>query len=244
MKIMKSRHNRRSRSVQTPTVEPIKTHCRLKEPGPQLKELLKLVDLVPPKVELPENFVREHGVTPNDLLEALSYLPPALQAHLLQLMNRPEKWPLDPVEVVAERGGDLELMRRACQVSAVTDRYRLIRNSRENFLRIARGGFLETAITIDAMVIRQKKGKKNKALVLMDPFMAAISGEEIDYIRECPICGRIFFARRINSIVHDPKSKCAKTYSKRQERANAKERARIAALAEKNAGKRKEGKKR
>jgi hypothetical protein len=36
------------------------------------------------------------------------------------------------------------------------------------------------------------------------------------------VCGRIFFARRSTSVVCEPDSKCAKTFGKRQERANAK----------------------
>jgi hypothetical protein len=65
-----------------------------------------------------------------------------------------------------------------------------------------------------------------------DEFDSAVFGSDqhIDarMIRQCEICSLFFFARRMDSKVCDPTSKCAATLAKRKERANRKHRAQLA----------------
>jgi hypothetical protein len=101
---------------------------------------------------------------------------------------------------------------------------RVVREA-ENAGRLPISIYLEThnAAFIDESWILRKKS---------DEFDSAIfgSGQNIDarMIRQCEICNLFFFARRIDSKVCDPQSKCAVTLSKRRERANAKLRTQLA----------------
>ncbi len=138
-------------------------------------------------------------------------------------MHSPGEWE-HLTHLLPPDGGNLrlrEMNRRACQVSEVKRRYSFIRNGREALRRIARADLLDTVIPTE-LVIRKDEG--GRATPLYDPIYSAILGEKIDYIRECAVCGRLFFAGRTNQDACSPDT-CAKTLRKRRERNNAKLRA-------------------
>lgn len=64
--------------------------------------------------------------------------------------------------------------------------------------------------------------------IYFDTLGQALQGLNVRNLRECRICHKLFLARRIDSAVCEPNSTCAKTHSKRNERANAKLRAELA----------------
>jgi len=210
----KSKQNKATRKLQaSPAQMPIKAR-KLKRPGPALEEMLRAVDLVPPTVELPEKLVENVFAGSTVLLEAISKLKaPKLEEHLVRVMNRPEEWREDPadwaayleeqpdlVEFLQRRPNkltNLELARQACQVNAVRFEYGLIRSARDSLRELARGVFFPRIITTTLLL---DTDEDHKALVMYEPFVAAIRGEQVDYIHECAnsSCRRIFFAGRKN----------------------------------------------
>jgi len=204
----------------------------IKTPGPQLNALLGLAALVPPGVRLPPELIetdpifREAGVpqpaTPEEITAAIQRLPTgtiALQVHLLALMNQPDEWPSD-YRVLAGPGANkvvLEIMRQTCQADAVRNRYGLILNGNEALRRIAsqneQGSFVQDIVTTTLMIRMDKRS--GKSIALYDPIYAALIGEELDCIKSCPRCGKLFFAPRVNSIACKT---CREAYRKKKQR--------------------------
>jgi predicted nucleic acid-binding Zn ribbon protein len=187
-------------------------HAGLKQPSAKLAQLLEWVNLVPPGEQLPfceltDNDIREQS----EILEAISKLPAALQAHLLQLMNRPEQWYKDPNKIAerhlawsrrrdaAAKEQFQEFGRLVAANNAARVRYRLIVNARQ----VLRGfaalrGKVQLTVPLPAELILDVDEKRGAFVKTSDPLLNIILGERLDYIRVCPICGRIFFAGRVN----------------------------------------------
>ena len=53
--------------------------------------------------------------------------------------------------------------------------------------------------------------KGTQVAVYLDTFGEALQGLDVRSLKECTICHRLFLARRVDSVVCDPNSKCAKT---------------------------------
>lgn len=112
-------------------------------------------------------------------------------------------------------------------------RYNFVRNAREKLKQIIEATReaqktnqlpFQLSLTSDSGAVIDSSWILRKEFDELD---TALFGErEIDArdIRECPICHQIFLARRVDSVVCDPESRCAKTYSKRRERENKKTR--------------------
>lgn len=194
------------------------SHRRLKRPGFELDKLLKMVDLVPPATpdaDLPENLVWSDWIPLESLNEKLSKVPAPLRELLTSLASQPEHWiatetnfrsKLDsdenlvssiievfyPTARVKPKNSDLAKL--ACKVSTVRFWYNAIRSARFSLRSIAQGNFFPTVITTSLLI---DLDHENKAVVAFEPFLAAIRGERLDYIRECDACKRIFFAGRL-----------------------------------------------
>jgi len=85
--------------------------------------------------------------------------------------------------------------------------------------------YLEThdaAFIDESWILRKQRDEFDTAVFGSDQQMDA------RMIRQCEICSLFFFARRMDSKVCDPMSKCAATLAKRKERANRKHRAQLA----------------
>jgi hypothetical protein len=181
-------------------------HAGLKRPGAKLAQLLEWVNLVPPKETLPfSELAADDYISADLLLEAISKLPAALQAHLLKLMNRPDEWPLNPNATewwdIAGEGEDRakEWGQFVCRNNALSERYRLIANGRRILHSFAAlRGRVNLTVTVPTELILDIDKKRGAFVRGHDPLLAAILGERLDYIRVCPICDRIFFAGRVN----------------------------------------------
>jgi|SRR5688572_652295 len=183
----------------------------LKRPSAKLAQLLEWVNLVPPSEQLPFSELADHDIIETKvILEAISKLPPALQAHLLQLRERPEEWSQNPKQI-AERHLEWskrtdikakqeyeEFGRLVASNNAVRERYRLIHNARQTFRRFAILGKGRLTVPVPAELILDVDEKRGAVVRHRDPLLSMILGERLDYVRVCPICGRIFFAGRVN----------------------------------------------
>lgn len=199
------------KALQTQRDKPARKQGGLKRPSEKLAQLLEWVNLVPPKEQLPFGELTDDDVMETDrILEAIAKLPPALQAHLLQLMNRPEEWSLDPGPIgerhlkwsgrtdAHARQLYEEFGRMVARNNAVRTRYRLIHNARQAFRRFAILGKGQMTVPLPAELILDVDQKRGAFVKTDDPLLAIILGEPLDYVRVCPICGRIFFAGRVN----------------------------------------------
>ena len=169
--------------------------------------VLELVNLVPPEFDLEHDLeFPEEGTLQARMMAALAKLPPALRAHLLEVWH--------------ETG----------EFSALT-RYRQIRTWRRNLREIINQK-LPVNILIEARLELDEKSRAR--LGYYDQFAVSIQGLDLTYLRECPICRHIFFAKKSNQpTCGDPKH--AATYRKRQERENRKTRQELAKRKKKRA---------
>jgi hypothetical protein len=261
MKIEKIGHFARIAKRDTPTrrgdslpvvdtvAEPERTSRIKRGANGPLAELLKLVNLVPEDAMLPKHLMTLDDTGPEkevELFAAINSLPNELAAHLREVFEW-EDW-----DHGVRRKDDLDdLHLRLDNISRVLERFDHIRNAREGFRRLlghrvametVRAHYKTLGCPIHTSVVGPGGSivtidTENKIDIRLDPFSEAIQGVDIYRIRRCAVCAKLFLARRIDSAVCDPNSKCAKTYSKRKERGNAKLRAELAA---KKAGKKKE----
>jgi hypothetical protein len=190
----------------------------IKSAGPELENWLRLANLVsreqlrelpPPPAELTDRF----SATKASLLDYLAVLPEALRLELLDYLSRL------PPRPAKERRDTGELI----QAVEVIDRLRQIVDVARFLRRLILSGPPRAARFWTTISVEGNRLK----FQYVDPFMRAIENVDITYIRECAVCGRIFFARRSTSAVCDPQGPCAATYSKRQERANAERRNKV-----------------
>jgi len=231
-------HFKPSKRIKTPTVVSFKTKSKRKPrqskpANSDLAELIRVVNLIPKDAVLPKELVKGPMTKDPELLEALGTLPEDFRDYLRELFELESQ---KSFHLIGPGMGDMvegvslgSLVEEQIRVLSVLNRYSEVRSARLSLIRFIR---LERApntmfrgnsiVMIDQTHI---------AKVRLDWFSRAIQGVDVRNIRQCAICEKFFFARRVDSMVCDPKSKCAKTFSKRQERKNAKLRE---AMAEKS----------
>jgi hypothetical protein len=211
----KAQQNERLALKQNATVAHRSTDAPLKRPL-DLQNMLKSVKLIPPEAEFTGFPMFGHDYTGQpltleettaDLLAGLQELPEPLRLHLLEYMH-PDKW--------ETREADIPLAIQ--QNINVTRRFYEIFFWRKNLRALVRR---EHAIRITAEVRPDQKGRAR--VYYEDPFVSALEGVKLDLLRECLVCKHIFLAKRDNQSCDTPR--CAKTQRKRNERANAKLRA-------------------
>jgi hypothetical protein len=185
-----------------------------KKPGPLLKNLIELADLVPPEYEFPEDFPASDGITTETLLESISILPDKLNRHLLQVFSRPEKWPQHGETI--RRGEDGKEIQLTPQLAADFMGYHFIRAAVNDLRNLVREP--SPKIRATSYLVRDEKGRARWDGVGF--FAESIEGEPLDYIRECPKCKRIFFAARKNQPGCNPAT-CNIALRKKRERDNA-----------------------
>ncbi|MBA2703121.1 MAG: hypothetical protein H0U60_04625 [Blastocatellia bacterium] len=209
-------------------------HRRTMQPSTALAELIHLVNLVPRDAVL-EELSEPHGRGPEaewEMLAAIDALPETLMKLKLHLR--------EPFQGEVLYGGvriDLDPnkqdLARKLRIKRAFERYRVIRNARENLrelfemrahLEQVYKDFPDEGIDGAVLMVYERAvvviDKNYTANIRPDLFGKAIQGVDVRNIRECPVCGKVFFARRKDSVVCDPISKCAKTHSKRAERKN------------------------
>jgi hypothetical protein len=172
---------------------PAKLKRGFKRPRPELEEIIRVVNLLPdnpPPLPL--------------TIERANSLPPALNEYLIQVYENEfehsesdtHSWDYmewEYREIVEARETLRQLMREATEVSDE-----------------------ETIYFHDSIDARAylSIGKDRKVTVAMSGFARAVEGIEIDYLRDCAMCGNIFYAGRKNQQCCTPK--CAK--AQRQKR--------------------------
>ncbi|MEP6742135.1 MAG: hypothetical protein ABJB61_06505 [bacterium] len=188
----------------------------VKTPSNELRELIEMANLAG-KGKLPYQFLDSVGMrNPSLLLDKVMQLPDPPKSHLLELMNRPERWRVAPKELIEELGFDPEIARLDCQFMAIRERYNLIQGARSTLESVVSG---ETHFPATVFIVR---GVDHKARYAVDEITRPLIGTNLRDIRRCAVCEKFFFVRRDTSAVCDPESPCAATYSKRQERKNKK----------------------
>jgi len=167
-----------------------------------LGRLLELVNLVPRDFDMPEKLPIRSEVIPglsieDDMRErtirAFDGMPDALRAHLLGF----DHW------------------------YSVLSRYHDIRAWRENLRKMIAGEY-PLVIEVRARIEPDQKHKAQVTLPSLneEPFANAITGADVRLLKECPVCGKFFYAIRINQDAWP--ANCAVALRKRRERANAK----------------------
>lgn len=177
-----------------------------------------------------------------EVAAAIDALPESLNAlklHLRQELFDAEVWLRGKIRIDNEP--EAEGFTRAMRIQGTLERYTAIHSARGSFCAL-----LQVRETLEKALVEKIPTEllgpeltvcEGGAVVMVngdftadvrpDLFGKAIQGVDVRAIRECPICSKIFFARREDSVVCKPKSKCAKTYSKRVERKNARLRAEL-----------------
>jgi hypothetical protein len=222
METRKTRHFRPTDSEQTPTVISTARTRRIKTPNPELAELIRLANLATHEIDLPDP-----PLDPRSDSEWLKSLPDRVRLELLEHKEQPEKWssrvpPPDKTIVKTVWGA-------FAPVFAMIDHYNLILASRKVLQAIVNKDLKPVRVPMTAW-FRLHKDKKTAELALDEESMPPVVGQivkalkdaDVSYLKRCPICGNYFYGRREASVVCEPKSKCAATYAKRQERKNKK----------------------
>jgi hypothetical protein len=177
--------------------------------------LLELVNLAPPEFDLdqplqypdaPDSGLSFREAGKARMMGALAKLPDGLRAHLLEVWHQTGEF------------------------SAVI-RYGQIRAWRRNLRKLIDEGppldiLIEARVALD---------ERSRAIIsYYDQFAATIQGLDLTYLRECPICRHIFFAKKSNQpTCGEPKH--AANYRKQRERENKKTREELAERKKKRA---------
>jgi hypothetical protein len=245
MKPQKSVQNATQNTAHTRHVADTPVKRGSKRASPLLRYILEMANLVPREADplgdfpiAPEEAWRigirtTPQVLANRLRASIGMMPDPLRGHMLEyLIERmavPDTRTLEhlPPKVREE-------VRGLAFGKEVVDHYREIRQWRENLLRISRGEF---SVLVRAVLQPDKKKKVRIVPDIQDVFLVAVDGTDFGYIRQCPVCGRLFYAVRSNQAACTPET-CAITLRKRKERANTKLRAEIEAKRKKRASKR------
>lgn len=213
MKSKKAKQNNQLRQKEGVTVA--QANIKLSPTRPlDLETVLESVRLIPPGGQdvtefpaQPFSQLSPDEVTAN-LLAGLQQLPESLRLHLLECMN-PATWETrDPNEPLAYQQRDRVLMRFYEIVYWHKNLRELV--EQKNLIRVA------------AEVRPDKKGRAR--FYFHDRFIAALTGINLHLLRKCVVCEHIFLAKRGNQSGCSPR--CAKTFRKRQERENARNKAR------------------
>jgi hypothetical protein len=197
----------------------------VKTASDELKTLIRMANLAGNRDLKYDHFKNSAWQSTPGLLSAIMELDDPLRSHLLQVMNEPEREPWTTASMV-EAGFKPEIAWVHCHAWAVSMRYHLIQGAQITLSRVVAGDEFFPAQTF--MARRVDKNGKHKAY-LNEIAQPLLEVDDLRDIRSCKVCNRFFFRRRKTSVVCDPDSPCAATYSKRQERDNAKTRAELAA---------------
>jgi hypothetical protein len=174
----------------------------VKRPTEKLAYLIGLVNLVPKDAVLPDSLVDDPlPLESAVLLDAINRLPGELKSYLLELYERGfskpvasacselDRWP----NATWRNHGSWEIVRN----QLVVVHYRNVRNAREGFQRLIRQqNFVDQLVRGGSII---SISEEHKIEVSLDFFASAVQGVDVRYLRECPVCGRIFFAGRIFS---------------------------------------------
>jgi hypothetical protein len=172
---------------------PAKTKRGFKRPRPELDEIIRAVNLLPENpAPLPLTTELANSLPP----ELSEYLNKEYEAQYAETESYTHSWDYmewQYREIVEAREALRQLMREATEVSDE-----------------------ETIYFHDSIDARAylSIGKDRKVTVAMSGFARAVEGIEIDYLRDCAMCGNIFYAGRKNQQCCTPK--CAK--AQRQKR--------------------------
>jgi hypothetical protein len=163
--------------LQTPRETPVTASKGLKRPSPELAELLRLTNLVPTDMELPEIKLE------SSLTKSLAEMGEEQMASLpdpIRLYLREFPYPRDWSE------GTKTIMMFAL--------YSVIRNARGNLRRIIDGTREPLRFQAEA-----KRGAKGKLELHPDWTVKALLTAEIDYLARCAYskCGKFFYAGRL-----------------------------------------------
>jgi hypothetical protein len=146
------------------------------------------------------------------------------RSRLLEVMNDPLEWLPWTTAPLIGGGNTPDSARLQCQTNAVRRCYFFTVNARDALKLVVAGHYyFSVSSSLERYI---ENDGKHKARYASNPIADALKGvDDLRYIRRCAVCEKFFYARRITSMVCDPKSQCAGTYAKRNERANAKRRA-------------------
>jgi hypothetical protein len=169
-----------------------------KRPNQDLAELLRLANLVPEEIELPE---RLNDESRDALVESISRLPDAVRLELLDCLNRPDPFIKDFIDWMGTGTVWLELNQEKVvalgemnEIFSVVERYDAIRTSREGFKEILRQSPFHV---VETWVLLQIDKHHTIQTIPLSRFTRAIAGVDARYLRQCEVCKRFFFAGRL-----------------------------------------------
>jgi hypothetical protein len=169
-----------------------------KRPSQELAELLRLTNLVPQEIELPERLNDESRDT---LVDSISRLPDAVRLELLDCLNRPIPLIKDFIDWVGSGKASLQLdqekvvaLAEMNEIFSVVERYDAIRTSREGFKEILRHSPFHVVKT---WVLLQIDIHHIIQTIPLSRFTRAIAGVDARYLRQCEVCKHFFFAGRL-----------------------------------------------
>lgn len=234
MAASKKAHNSRQitadKALQTPRGELGAARKGFKRPTPELKELLRLANLVPPDIDPAYNL-------PYSLPEDPSELPSAVRLELFEHLQHPERWhvPLERmVEEIRERirQGKLpdpnrpdyseKYLRQSHARMEQAAHYRRIFRARENFGRLV-AGLPYVGLIGEIGAVRTPDGK---TIITFDDDITQVLQDkknDLTYLRRCPIetCRKFFFAGRMQQPGDTPAHSDAIRKRKKRERDKA-----------------------
>jgi len=234
----KSAHNSQS-VVQQPTRGRSEQRSRAKrrkvklsaDQQAELDEILHLGNLgeLEPKISAPDPSGRKVA----EVMDWVATLPDLIRLELLEYLTAgPKKWL--PFGVTPERWQAWsEEQQESWKASVLVWRYEDIYQIRRHLQRIVdrhRFPIIPFGQINCDFVVDEKNRLRIRA---NDAFVRVVNGIDVDYLRRCPICGRFFYAVRINQPGCTPEHSSA--LYKRQQRAN-KKRARKMTAQRKRAG--------
>ena len=175
-----------------------------KRPSPELAELLRLANLVPADVGLPQIKMQDRPGQPLSLHRMVATLPDAVRLDLLETCALPsdfvmtrqhESWGATmgvlemhaPLALVPNRQHEFW----CCAMAMV--RYQTIRDARENLRRLVDKTGEPLRFQAQA-----SSGPKGKLKLQFDWGVEALLGAELDYLSRCAYskCGAFFYAGR------------------------------------------------
>lgn len=168
-----------------------------KHPSQELAELLRLANLVPEEIELPQ---RLNDKSRDALIESISRLPDAVRLELLDSLNRPNPF---IKEFIDWMGGTVWLqlnqekvvsLAEMNEIFSVVERYDAIRTSREGFKEILRQSPFHS---VETRVLLQIDKHHKIQTIPLSRFTRAIAGVDARYLRQCEVCKHFFFAGRL-----------------------------------------------
>jgi hypothetical protein len=169
-----------------------------KRPSQELAELLRLANLVPEGIELPERLNDESRDT---LVDSISRLPDAVRLELLDCLNRPDPFMKDFIDWMGRGEVWLQLNQEKVvslaemnEIFSVVERYDAIRTSREGFKEVLRQSPFHV---VETWVLLQIDKHHTIQTIPLSRFTRAIAGVDARYLRQCEVCKHFFFAGRL-----------------------------------------------